>query len=158
MKGMSIIVKTISSWLKILIFIFGIYIILFGHLTPGGGFAGGVILASSYVLLMLAFGRESVEENLSLRLTSKLDCVGAILFIAIALFGFLFGAANFFYNFIYQKWQVADDSAFKLVSAGTIPLSNIAIGIKVGASLFLIVLILSIFRVDSSANEKEQKK
>jgi len=34
MKGMTIIVKTISSWVKVLIFLFGIYIILFGHLTP----------------------------------------------------------------------------------------------------------------------------
>ena len=58
MKGMSIIIKTISSWIKILIFLFGIYIIIFGHLTPGGGFAGGVILASSYVLIMLAYGRD----------------------------------------------------------------------------------------------------
>ena len=41
MKGMTIIVKTITSWVKMLIFLFGIYIILFGHLTPGGGFAGG---------------------------------------------------------------------------------------------------------------------
>jgi len=64
MKGMTVIVKTVSSWVKVLIFLFGIYIILFGHLTPGGGFAGGVILASSYVLLMLAFGRKFVEENL----------------------------------------------------------------------------------------------
>ena len=55
MAGMTIIVKTISSWVKVLIIVFGVYIILFGHLTPGGGFAGGVILASSYILLMLAF-------------------------------------------------------------------------------------------------------
>ncbi|MHC4115567.1 MAG: MnhB domain-containing protein, partial [Planctomycetota bacterium] len=65
MKGMTVIVKTISSWVKVLIFLFGIYIIIFGHLTPGGGCAGGVILASSYVLLMLSFGREFVEKNLS---------------------------------------------------------------------------------------------
>jgi len=58
MKGMTVIVKTVSSWVKVLIFLFGIYIVLFGHLTPGGGFAGGVILACSYVLLLLAYGRE----------------------------------------------------------------------------------------------------
>ena len=40
MKGMTVIVKTIASWVKVLIILFGIYIILFGHLTPGGGFAG----------------------------------------------------------------------------------------------------------------------
>ena len=63
MKGMTIIVKTVSSWVKVLIFLFGIYVTIFGHLTPGGGFAGGVILAGSYILLMLAFGREYAEEN-----------------------------------------------------------------------------------------------
>lgn len=76
MKGMTIIVKSISSWVKMLVLLFGIYVTIFGHLTPGGGFAGGVILAGSYILLMLAFGREYVEENLSLGITSKLDCVG----------------------------------------------------------------------------------
>ena len=95
MKGMTIIVKTISSWVKVLIFLFGIYIILFGHLTPGGGFAGGVILASSYVLVMLAFGREFVEKNLSLPVASKLDCVGALLFILIAILGLVFGGVFF---------------------------------------------------------------
>ena len=159
MKGMTIIVKTISSWVKVLIFLFGIYIVLFGHLTPGGGFAGGVILASSYVLLMLAFGREFAEENLSLPVASKLDSVGALLFAAVALCGLLYGAAGFFWNFIHQKYLMGTDYEFNLVSAGTIPLSNIAIGLKVGASLFLVILTLSMcckdFKPGSTENEKE---
>jgi len=141
MKGMTIIVKTISSWVKMLIFLFGIYIILFGHLTPGGGFAGGVILASSYVLLMLAFGREFAEENLSLPAASKFDCIGAFLFALIAILGFVYGGA-FFVNFLYQQYLPGEP--LHLISAGTMPLSNIAIGLKVGASLFLIILSLSI--------------
>ena len=152
MKGMTIIVKTISSWVKVLIFLFGIYIIIFGHLTPGGGFAGGVILASSYVLLMLAFGREFVEKNLSLPVASKLDCVGAFMFALIAILGFVFGGI-FFLNFLYQKYLPGEP--LKLISAGTIPLSNIAIGLKVGASLFLVILVLSIFKPEPSANKEE---
>ena len=152
MKGMTIIVKTISSWVKVLIFLFGIYIILFGHLTPGGGFAGGVILASSYVLLMLAFGREFVEKNLSLPVTSKLDCIGALAFALIAILGLVFGG-SFFVNFLYQKYLPGE--ALNLISAGTIPLSNIAIGLKVGASLFLVSLVLSIFRPDESGTKEE---
>jgi multicomponent Na+:H+ antiporter subunit B len=155
MKGMTIIVKTVSSWVKVLIFLFGIYITIFGHLTPGGGFAGGVILACSYILLMLAFGREYAEKNLSLGVTSKLDCVGALLFAAIALCGLAYGAAGFFYNFVHQEIQAGKVEALDLVSAGTIPLSNVAICLKVGASLFMIVLLLSIFRADSSAGEEE---
>jgi len=155
MKGMTTIVKTISSWVKVLKFLFGIYIILYGHLTPGGGFAGGVILASSYVLLLLAYGREFAEENLSVKWTSKFDCVGALLFIAIALFGLFYGSASFFYNFLQQEYLSKQETAFNLVSAGTIPLSNIAIGIKVGASLFLVVMVLSTFRPKSSDGKKE---
>ncbi len=155
MNGMTVIVKTIASWVKVLIFLFGIYIIIFGHLTPGGGFAGGVIIASSYVLLMLAFGRNFVEENLSLGTASKLDCVGALLFVAIALFGLFYGAASFFWNFIQQRYLADQVQAFELVSAGTIPLSNIAIGIKVGASLFLVILMLSIFRPNEMESLKE---
>jgi multisubunit Na+/H+ antiporter MnhB subunit len=150
MKGMTIIVKTISSWVKVLIFLFGIYIILFGHLTPGGGFAGGVILASCYVLLMLAFGREFAEENLPLSVTSKLDCLGALMFAIIAVLGFAFGGI-FFVNFLVEKYG----QPLELLSAGTIPLSNIAIGLKVGASLFLVILVRSMFRPDMSGKKEE---
>jgi len=146
MNGMTVIVKTISSWVKVLIIVFGVYIVLFGHLTPGGGFAGGVILASSYVLLMLAFGRRFVEDNLPLSLASKLDCLGAFLFMIIALLGFAYGGA-FFANFLYRHYLPGD--RFALISAGTIPLSNMAIGLKVGASLFLVILTLSVFRPSS---------
>ncbi len=152
MNGMTIIVKTVSSWVKAFIFLFGIYIIITGHLTPGGGFAGGIILASSYVLLMLAFGRKFAEENLSLPAVSRLDCLGALLFALIAVLGLVFGGA-FFVNFLYQKYLPG--AALHLISAGTIPLSNIAIGLKVGASLFLVILVLSSFRPDISGNKQE---
>jgi len=150
MKGMTIIVKTVSSWVKVLIVLFGIYIVLFGHLTPGGGFAGGVILASSYVLLMLAFGREFVQKDLPLALVSKLDCLGAFMFILIAILGIVFGG-TFFFNFLVEKYG----QPLQLLSAGTIPLSNIAIGLKVGASLFLVIFVLSTFRRSTSADQKE---
>lgn len=151
MKGMTIIVKTISSWVKVLIVLFGIYIILFGHLTPGGGFAGGVMLASSYLLLMLAFGREFVQKDLPLALDSKLDCLGALLFAMIAVLGLVLCDKVFFANFLYQKYLPGKE--FELISAGTIPLSNIAIGLKVGASLFLVIFLLSTFRRETSDNK-----
>ncbi len=151
MKGMTIIVKTISSWVKVLIVLFGIYIILFGHLTPGGGFAGGVILASSYLLLMLAFGREFVQKDLPLALDSKLDCLGALLFAMIAVLGLVLCDKVFFANFLYQNYLPG--KAFDLISAGTIPLSNIAIGLKVGSSLFLVIFLLSTFRRETSAKK-----
>ena len=47
-EGMTLIVKTISRIIVWMVFLYGAYIILHGHLTPGGGFAGGVIVALGF--------------------------------------------------------------------------------------------------------------
>lgn len=134
--GMTLIVKTITRLTVGLILLFGIYIVLYGHISPGGGFAGGVIVALSFVHLMLAFGKDTAVAKVSKNLASNLESMGAIMFLSIALLGFLGG--SFFLNIM------GKGSPFELFSAGTIPLSNIAIGLKVGVGLFAIFLALVI--------------
>jgi multicomponent Na+:H+ antiporter subunit B len=134
--GMSIIVKTITRLTVGLILLFGIYIILHGHLSPGGGFAGGVIVALSFVHLMLAFGKDVAASKVSKNLASNLESLGALMFLTVAILGFLGG--SFFLNVLPKG------TPFRLFSAGTIILSNIAIGIKVGVGLFSIFLALVI--------------
>ena len=136
-KGMTPIVKTIVRFVMGIIVIFGAYVVLYGHLTPGGGFAGGVILASAYVLLTLAFGKEMGLKKMSNAGASILDNSGALAFVIIGLLGFTGG--YFFYNFLGKGMP------FQLFSAGSILLSNIAIGVKVTASVFAIFMALSIF-------------
>jgi len=132
--GMTLIVKTITRLTVGLILLYGIYIVLHGHLTPGGGFPGGVIVALSFIHLMLAFGKETALNRLNQMRASFFESLGAILFLGIALLGFLGG--YFFVNFINKG------EAFNLFSAGIIPLCNIAICFKVGAGLFLIFVAL----------------
>ncbi len=139
MKGMTVIVKTITKLLCGLIFLYGIYIIAHGHLTPGGGFAGGVIIAASFILLILAFGSEEFKEQMGYLYSSIFESVGGLLFLLIALFGLLLGI-SFFYNFL-PKGKL-----FMLFSSGIIPLCNLAIGIKVGAGLFAIFLAIAASR------------
>lgn len=136
MKGMSLIVKTITDIVIGFIFIYGVYIILHGHLTPGGGFAGGVIVAGAFILEILAFGTEVKSEKRAKFFSSIWESIGALLFIGIALLG-LIVAGTFFLNFLPKG------SPFHLLSAGIIPFCNIAIGIKVGAGLFSIFLALA---------------
>jgi multicomponent Na+:H+ antiporter subunit B len=57
-KGMTLIVKTVTKLTLGFILLYGIYITLNGHIAPGGGFAGGVIVALALVHIMLAFGKE----------------------------------------------------------------------------------------------------
>lgn len=140
-KGMTLIVKTITRLTVGLIFLFGIYIVLHGHLTPGGGFAGGVIIALSFIHLMLAFGKETALRKMSKAAASLFENVGAIMFLLIALLGFTGG--YFFFNFI------GKGKPFTLLSAGIIPLCNIAICLKVGAGLFAVFVALVFLKMDS---------
>ncbi len=137
--GMTLIVKTITRLTVGLILLYGIYIVLHGHISPGGGFAGGVIIALSFIHLMLAFGREAALKKLSQAAASVLESLGAIIFLLIALLGFSGG--YFFLNFFLNKGK-----PFELFSAGIIPLCNIAISLKVGAGLFAIFAALILFK------------
>ncbi len=136
-RGMTPIVKTISRFAVGIMIIFSSYIILYGHLTPGGGFAGGVMMACAYIILTLAFGKEVALEKMTNNAASILDNLGALAFIVIGIVGFT--AGYFFKNFL------GHGTLFDLWSAGTIPLCNIAIGIKVTASVFAVFMALSIF-------------
>lgn len=140
-KGMSLIVKTITRLTVGLILLYGIYIVLHGHISPGGGFAGGVIIALSFIHIMLAYGKEVAFKKLSKSTASFFENLGAILFLAIALLGFTGG--YFFLNFI------SKGEPFKLFSAGIIPLCNIAICFKVGAGLFAIFVVLVLLKLES---------
>ncbi|MBI4972564.1 MAG: hypothetical protein HZC16_01960, partial [Candidatus Omnitrophica bacterium] len=99
--GMTIIVKTITRLTVGLILLYGIYIVLHGHISPGGGFAGGVIIALSFIHLMLAFGKDTALKKLSESWASIIESLGALMFLSIALMGFLGG--YFFFNFFLHK-------------------------------------------------------
>lgn len=140
---MTIIVKKTAQLIAGMIFMYGIYVIVHGHLTPGGGFAGGVIMAGSLILVILSHGTDFfslVKEEMG---TTIVESAATICVILIATAGFLFGTKVFFNNFL-PKGNVGD-----LVSAGVLPLYNIFVGIEVAASVFIIFLSLIIFKEES---------
>ena len=137
--GMTLIVKTITRLTVGLILLYGIYIVTHGHLSPGGGFPGGVIIALSFIHLMLAFGKDLALKKLSESVASFFESFGAIMFLTIALLGIVGG--YFFFNFVFKG------RPFNLFSAGIIPLSNIAICLKVGAGLFAVFVALILLEI-----------
>lgn len=150
-EGMSLIVKTVTRWVKGFLLLYGIYMVMYGHLSPGGGFAGGVIIACAFVLLILAEGARVGMKTLSDSVASELDSVGALIFLGVAVLG-IFMAGVFFENFI----TTSEASHFKLLSSGVIPICNIAIGLKVGMSLFLIFAVLSAIHVTLEKDGKRK--
>ena len=142
-NGMSLIVKVITRLTVGLIFIYGIYISLHGHLSPGGGFAGGVIVALSFVHLVLAFGREELFQIIPKWFISLMEGFAAVAFLTLSLIGFSKG--YFFYDWFASKGQT-----FSLFSSGAIPLYNIIIEFKVSFGLFAIFIALILLKLGKS--------
>ncbi|MGQ9621183.1 MAG: MnhB domain-containing protein [Bacteroidales bacterium] len=140
MKGMTVIVKKTTQLIAGLIFLYGIYIIVHGHLTPGGGFAGGVVVAGAFILLILAYGSDFMHLTSEEAGSTIIENVGVLIALLIALGGLALGIKVFFSNWLPRG------TAGELVSAGVIPLYNIFIGMEVAASVLTIFLALLIFK------------
>ncbi|MFW6287838.1 MAG: hydrogen gas-evolving membrane-bound hydrogenase subunit E [bacterium] len=114
--------------------ILGFYLIISSHISPGGGFAGGVILAIIPVFLTIKYDIAFSEDKFKPSHQSLLEGIGAIGFIMLGLIG-IFAGSNFLAN---GQSNFGTGSPGELFSAGMIPFLNLMIGIKVGAGLAII--------------------
>jgi len=148
MSGMSKIVKTISNITLPFILIYGLYVIAHGHLTPGGGFQGGAVVASGLAMILVAYGSVWTMGKIKEKRLSVFESVGALSFICLAFFGLIFGTMFFNNWFANSKGPLFGGAAMignsvNFNSAGVIPLMNFAVGLKVIAGLFAIVLVMA---------------
>ena len=143
MTGMTLIVKRITQLMAPSIFLLGIYIIVHGHLTPGGGFAGGVLIAGCFALVVLAYGSDQAKSEARKWRATVSESLGIFLFLFIAVVGLAQGA-YLFINFIAKTNPGLPNQLF---SAGIIPICNIAIGIEVAAALFAIFITMVVLKV-----------
>ena len=140
MNGMTLIVKTITRLVLGFIIVFGASVVLYGHITPGGGFAGGVILACGFILLVLAFGKKIVLDIVGEWILSAWDSLGALGIFEIIFIGLFGGFAI--------RHYITEGTPLRLISGGTIMWSNILIGIKVTTFLFAVFMALALFTMD----------
>ncbi|HET9110826.1 MAG TPA: MnhB domain-containing protein [Ktedonobacterales bacterium] len=113
--------------------LFGLYIISHGHLTPGGGFQGGAVLASAFALLFLSGEYGALRAIIPRELASSADAIGAGGFVIIGFVGLFVGAA-----FLYNALPLGPVGV--IYSSGMIPLINLSVGFEVGAGFILILL------------------
>lgn len=112
-----------------LIFIFAAYIIMNGHLSAGGGFQGGAVIASGVMLLLLAKPATRLAQDF----LSFSESLAGVLFVLVGVAGLMF-AGGFLDNRVLPLGQFG---AF--FSAGAIPVISILLGIKVGAELSVVI-------------------
>jgi len=119
------IVLTTLSILFPIILLFGVYIFINGHLTPGGGFQGGAVIASALLFFILA----RPNESLSHALLMKVESLSGFTYVMLGLLGVVL-AGGFLDNRVIPLGDFGS-----LFSAGLIPFINVLIGLKVGSEL-----------------------
>ncbi|MCB1803385.1 MAG: sodium:proton antiporter [Gammaproteobacteria bacterium] len=122
-----------SRLLAPLILLLGVYVFANGHLTPGGGFQGGAILASAVLLLLLT----DPLRHFGHRLISVVESLSGFIYVLIGVAGVVL-AGGFLDNRILP---LGDFGA--LLSAGAIPVIYTLIGLKVGAEFASMLVSLS---------------
>jgi multicomponent Na+:H+ antiporter subunit B len=131
---MTVIIRTIIRSLLPVVLIFGIYQITYGHLTPGGGFQGGMAIVGAVMSFYLAYGygrvRGILHEDLDL-----IEHSGALAYLLVGLAGVIAGTA-FLDNFL------RGGTPGSLFSSGIVFLLNLVVGLKVAAGTLLVMLIL----------------
>jgi multicomponent Na+:H+ antiporter subunit B len=138
-KPSSEIVETATELLLPMVILFGIYVFLNGHLSPGGGFQGGAIIASGTMFLLLALP----ESHISRLLISIMESLSGFSYVVVGVLGVIL-AGGFLDNRIMGLGTFGS-----LFSAGAIPLIYAFVGIKVG---FELSAVLDRFREDSDVS------
>lgn len=130
--GLSFIVKRTFGFLTPFVFLFSLYIIAHGHLSPGGGFQGGVILGSISIIFSIVYGSAFDYRKFSPQSKILLETGGALLFVLAGLMGMVLETG------FLDNLNFINKEAGSLLSAGSIPVINLGIGFKVGAGLAII--------------------
>lgn len=141
-KKKNVIVKSAADLFLPLACVFGCYVVLHGHLSPGGGFQGGVLIASAILLVFLGYGGSKVHKIFSENKLHSSETVAEILYVVLALIG-VFAGVGFCFNFVFAGHQV-----------DTSILMNHAVGYHVmGGIICLLIMMLSL--LDPSDEQKE---
>jgi len=149
------IVKNVACILAIPITVFGLYVILHGHLTPGGGFVGGAVMATLIALFLVSFRKDMIKGGMK-KSFSLSETLGLLAFISLAFLGI---SATFFHNFLantdlfFGTIVPFGSNPGYLGTGGTAPLMNIAIGLEVFSGLSLIVLLMAYYKPGGEGND-----
>lgn len=130
-EGLSAIAKRSVAGLAPFIFLVGFYIVMHGHLSPGGGFQGGVVWGSLLILLGIVYGSLFAEQVVDATSRVVAECLGALAFLGLACLGLFTG--EWFFSNLEAGYPRGTPGA--LASGGVIPLLSMAVGVKIGAGL-----------------------
>lgn len=124
-----VILKTIAKFAVPFILMFGVYVILNGHLSPGGGFSGGAIVGSGFILASVAFGFDRMERFLNKKSAGIITFVSLLVYCLAKSYSFFTGA-----NHLESGIPLGTPGA--ILSSGLILILNICVGLVVACTMY----------------------
>lgn len=143
--NMTKIVRTTANLFYPFCLTFGLYVVLHGHLSPGGGFQGGAVMATGMALLLVSRRYGDIVPHIRKNAMTLLEAAGLLLFIGVGVSGLLAGGA-FFFNHLagaggwFGTAVEHGANGGVLSTGGIVPLLNIAVGVEVLGGLTIILL------------------
>lgn len=131
-KGRDVVIEVIASLMIPIIQLFALYVIFHGALGAGGGFQGGVILASSFVLYIIAFGITGARKRLPESWNTGLQSLGVYIYAGIGLVCILLSLGLVQYL---NYWALPLPVAYEMRRAMGMDFVEIGIGITVMATM-----------------------
>ena len=135
-KVKNVVLRCGADSLLPLMLVYMLYIIFHGHLSPGGGFQGGVLMVAAVTILYLGHGYETTTRSLSANLLHGTEGFASVMYVALAMLGVSIGV-QFCQNILFKHGAIGD-----LYSAGTIFWMNLTVGLKVLTGVGSIALLM----------------
>ena len=124
-----VILQKVAFVLVPIIFVFGIYVIFNGHLSPGGGFSGGALIGAGMILYVAAYGFDKMQKFFNEE-TYKVVKVAALCTYCVVITYYIFMGANDLNN------HISLGTPGMIFSAGIILWLNIFVGIEVACTMY----------------------
>ncbi|NLC71257.1 MAG: Na(+)/H(+) antiporter subunit B [Desulfuromonadaceae bacterium] len=146
MPWQDVILQTSVRVLIPFIQLFGLYVVVHGHYSPGGGFQGGVILGSANILMALVFGLPASKHYISENVNKTLSITGPVVYCGIGALCVIFGGSFLDYG-----------ALNKILPLGPIAWRSFGIFlVELGVGIGVMSIMLRIYRVLSSAGTIDQ--
>jgi len=127
--GNDLILKKTASVLMPLIIMFGVYVILCGHLGPGGGFSGGAIIGGGLILYSMAFNGGNMNRVINMKSYRLIVLLALLSYSVLKCYSFFCGA-----NGLHTIFTTGTPGA--IFSAGLILPLNTAVGLVVACTMY----------------------
>lgn len=137
LKINDVILQTVTKVVVFIILTLAVYLFLAGHNNPGGGFIGGLVLASAFVLLFIAFDIETIQKGIPFDF-KWIAALGAFLVVLSGLGSSFFGA-----SFLTQTLAYLDLPLFGTTELATVIIFEAGVALAVVGVVVTIILSIS---------------